>query len=104
MLTRLGLLLALSSGLMDQGNVSTKEFTAATRLFGMPTSIVLGPDGAMWFCESNARRIGLVTTGGLIDEYFVISAAAGDLVSVVATDNFPAFYQSYTRYVLAEHL
>ncbi|MEW6475923.1 MAG: hypothetical protein AB1679_27005 [Actinomycetota bacterium] len=35
----------------------------------MPRGIVAGPDGAMWFTETNAGRIGRITADGTITEY-----------------------------------
>ena len=34
-----------------------------------PTSIVAGPDGAMWFTEERADRIGRITTAGALSEF-----------------------------------
>src|SRR5713226_10130556 len=36
-----------------------------------PQGIVTGPDSALWFTESDAGKIGRVTTGGAITEYTV---------------------------------
>ena len=38
--------------------------------FGVsPTAIVAGPDGAMWFIESGADKVGRVTADGVVTEY-----------------------------------
>jgi virginiamycin B lyase len=34
-----------------------------------PTSISVGPDGALWFVESGATKIGRITTNGIVTEY-----------------------------------
>lgn len=34
-----------------------------------PTVITSGPDGALWFTEYRADRIGRITTDGVIDEF-----------------------------------
>jgi streptogramin lyase len=47
--------------------------TAASR----PYTIVAGPDGNMWFTESNGNKIASITPAGVITEYTVPSAASG---------------------------
>jgi streptogramin lyase len=37
------------------------EFTIPTELSG-PASITVGPDGALWFTENEANKIGRITT------------------------------------------
>src|SRR5258708_40071211 len=34
----------------------------------VPLSIVAGPDGAVWFAENNANKIGRITTTGTLKE------------------------------------
>ena len=34
-----------------------------------PTDIVAGPDGALWFTEQRAKKIGRITTSGQFTEY-----------------------------------
>jgi virginiamycin B lyase len=48
-----------------------------------PTSIALGPDGALWFTESRDDEIGRITTDGEITEYEIPTkrAFAGDIVA-----------------------
>src|SRR5579859_518026 len=41
-----------------------------------PLRIAAGPDGAMWFTESNSNKIGRITTKGKITEYPIPTAAA----------------------------
>src|SRR5579859_281398 len=42
----------------------------------VPVRIAAGPDGAMWFTESNSNKIGRITTAGKITEYPIPTAAA----------------------------
>ena len=42
-----------------------------------PEAIVPGPDGALWFAETNGNQIGRITTAGTITEYPVPSPNAG---------------------------
>ncbi len=44
-----------------------------------PWEITPGPDGALWFTENNANRIGRITTAGIISEYTVPTANSGPL-------------------------
>lgn len=41
-----------------------------------PARIAAGPDGAMWFTESNSNKIGRITTKGKITEYPIPTASA----------------------------
>ena len=49
-----------------------------------PSSIVLGPDGNMWFTEANAHKIGRITPAGVITEFPVTTTAQsiGPIVAV----------------------
>jgi streptogramin lyase len=40
---------------------------AASSLYG--GGITTGPDGALWFTEQNASKIGRITTAGVITEF-----------------------------------
>ncbi|MGO9487494.1 MAG: hypothetical protein ACLQBB_00520 [Solirubrobacteraceae bacterium] len=61
-----------------------QEFTipdvdhAAPGLFGAPAprSIVLGPDGALWFTDDGDESIGRITTSGQVTEYPITTASA----------------------------
>jgi virginiamycin B lyase len=44
------------------------EFAIPTGSSG-PTFITLGPDGAVWFAEQDARKIGRITPAGVISEF-----------------------------------
>jgi virginiamycin B lyase len=41
-----------------------------------PVGITAGPDGALWFTETNGQKIGRITTSGVITEYAVPTASA----------------------------
>jgi len=47
---------------------------------GSPLSIVAGPDGALWFTEYYASKIGRITTAGVLTEY-QISSHSDDIVA-----------------------
>jgi streptogramin lyase len=53
------------------------------RVFHVPSAdsglrhIVAGPDGALWFTERKANKVGRITTGGQITEYPVPNNASG---------------------------
>jgi virginiamycin B lyase len=53
---------AQSNGLVSSG------YTIPTGN-GSPDGIVSGADGAVWFAESNANRIGRITTAGTVSEF-----------------------------------
>jgi virginiamycin B lyase len=48
-----------------------------------PFSIAAGPDGALWFTEHDANRIGRITTAGIVSEY-AIPTANSDPVRITA--------------------
>jgi streptogramin lyase len=65
--------------------VTVTEFhvpTAGSR----PYTIVPGPDGNLWFTESNGNKIGRITTDGKIVEYKVPTAASGPYGIAVGAD------------------
>lgn len=39
-----------------------------------PQGIAAGPDGNLWFTESNANKIGRITTDGIFTEYPIPTA------------------------------
>ncbi|HTX34984.1 MAG TPA: DUF4214 domain-containing protein [Bryobacteraceae bacterium] len=43
----------------------------------VPVGITAGPDGALWFTENAANKIGRITTGGAITEYPIPTANSG---------------------------
>jgi len=52
-----------------------------------PWNITAGPDGAMWFTELDANRIGRITTGGVVTEYPIPTANAGPYGITAGSDN-----------------
>lgn len=59
-------LAALSPG---QAGVNVKAYSSAEA-----GRITMGPDGALWFTETNAGKIGRITTSGVITEYAIPTA------------------------------
>jgi virginiamycin B lyase len=51
-----------------------------------PTGIIAGPDGALWFTEQSANKIGRVTTSGSFTEFTVPTAVALPLSIIVGPD------------------
>ncbi len=68
--------LKLSSGSAAQSIVIT-EFPLAS--VDGPWEIATGPDGALWFTENNANKIGRITTAGALTEYPVPTLNSGPL-------------------------
>jgi virginiamycin B lyase len=64
--------LAAAIGLLgwsaSAGAQSITEYPIPTSASG-PNGIAAGPDGALWFTESNANKIGRITTAGVITEF-----------------------------------
>src|SRR5215212_6400454 len=63
-----GLAMVLSPGTGPVSAQAITEFTVPTPN-SSPNGIVSGPDGALWFTELNANRIGRVTTAGAFTEF-----------------------------------
>jgi len=68
---------ALASAALAEADVpiAATSFSTLTPAAG-PDGITLGSDGALWFTERNALRIGRVTNGGVVSEYPVSAAPA----------------------------
>jgi virginiamycin B lyase len=58
-----------------------------------PTGIVSGPDGALWFTERNADKIGRITTDGVVTE-FPLAAGAQPTAITVGPDGALWFVES----------
>jgi hypothetical protein len=43
-----------------------------------------GPDGALWFTESNANKMGRITTAGVITEFPLSTGGSGNVVGITA--------------------
>ena len=65
-------LLAASVGVAKVG-VNITEFPTLTAN-SRPLGITTGPDGALWFIENGASKIGRITTAGVVTEFPVLSA------------------------------
>ena len=63
-----GLLIALIALVAPAPALAITEYPVLTGTSG-PAGIALGPDGALWFTEENAHKIGRITTDGAIREY-----------------------------------
>ena len=64
-----GLLIIMCVALAAQSlNVSFTEYLTLTANAGVQ-DIVMGPDGALWFTETNVNKIGRVTTAGVMTEF-----------------------------------
>lgn len=50
-----------------------------------PSGLASGPDGALWFTEYNAARIGRMTTGGVLTDEFSAGITAGSQPFSIAT-------------------
>jgi virginiamycin B lyase len=59
-----------------------------------PTGIATGPDGALWFTENTANKIGRITTDGIINEYPVPTASSGPWGIVAGPDGALWFTES----------
>lgn len=51
-----------------------------------PYGIIAGPDGALWFTEQQANKIGRITTSGEVVEYVLPPEHTGALVMTVGPD------------------
>ena len=47
-----------------------------------PLGLALGPDGALWFVERNAAKIGRITTAGTFTEYAVTPGSSPQRITV----------------------
>ncbi|MGH9281686.1 MAG: virginiamycin B lyase family protein, partial [Acidimicrobiales bacterium] len=59
-----------------------------------PTDIVAGPDGALWFIESAANKIGRSTTDGIVTEFAIPTEASGPTAIAVGPDGALWFTES----------
>jgi virginiamycin B lyase len=66
------------------GTIST--FNIPTQ-FAYPTSLTLGPDGALWFAESSGHALGRVTTSGTVTEIPVAADISPQHLTFDATGN-----------------
>ena len=86
------LVLMLVAKMAAQGSVTVKTY---------PTSdagrITLGPDGALWFTETNASRIGRITTSGVLTEFSLPKSNSYPLGITVGPDGALWFTEVYKQ-------
>jgi virginiamycin B lyase len=63
----------------------------------MPMGITSGPDGALWFAESAAGKIGEVTTSGTFTEYVIPTGGSGVLSVTPGPNNTLWFTEPNTN-------
>src|SRR5215467_5689961 len=68
-------LIVLGAAAPAQANRVRREFLIPT-IFSRPVAITKGPDGNLWFTESDGNNIGLITKAGVITEFPVPTAAS----------------------------
>ena len=80
-------LLQLASGAMAQSGAQSniREYPVPTSA-SLPSFIVKGPDGALWFTEYGASKIGRVSTTGVITEYRLPPHSTGPQFITVGPD------------------
>src|SRR5579871_5931213 len=59
-----------------------------------PFAIVSGSDGALWFTEAHASKIGRITTAGVFTEYVIPTAKSKPIWIVPVNDNAPWFTEN----------
>ncbi len=64
-----------------------------------PQSIVLGPDGALWFTEYFGSKIGRITTAGEVTEYTLPTANAGPAIITNGPDGALWFTEAYVNQI-----
>jgi streptogramin lyase len=64
---------------------SITEYSIPTTASG-PNGIAAGPDGALWFTESNANKIGRITTSGTITEFGIPTPSSGPFYIAAGPD------------------
>src|SRR5947209_2533972 len=60
------------------------KFTVPTAM-SFPNGITNGPDGALWFTEAGAGKIGHVTTGGVVTEFTLAGGSSSGFGSHTIT-------------------
>ena len=73
-------------GLMLPNGSIASQFTIPTPN-SRPISIVAGPDGALWFAEYGAAKIGRMTTGGQFSEYSLAPGAQPNAITTGVDGN-----------------
>jgi len=70
----LAALLLGASGIVSAQTVTITEYPVPT-VNSFPGGITAGPDGALWFTESETNKIGRITRAGVVTEYTVPTAS-----------------------------
>src|ERR1700730_6073061 len=55
----------------------SRDPTEPSRLTSVAYEIAAGPDGALWFTETFASRIGRITTSGVVSEFPLPTSGSG---------------------------
>ena len=64
---------------------SITEYPIPTSASG-PNGIAAGPDGALWFTETNANKIGRITTAGAITEFRIPTSSSNPIYITAGSD------------------
>lgn len=78
--------IALPFASFNIASAGTTEFTIPSSN-SKPLDITRGPDGAMWYAESDAFKIGRISTTGNITEYSTASAGRPQYLTTGSDDN-----------------
>ena len=70
-------LVAQAVAVASWGHAATASIAEFPVPSGGPSAIALGPDGAVWFTEESASKVGRITPAGSLTEYQVPTANAG---------------------------
>jgi len=76
--------------------------------YGIPTSgsgpigITAGPDGNVWFTESNGDKIGTITTSGKITEYTLPTGGNSDLDAITYGPNHNMWFTEINTNTIGE--
>jgi streptogramin lyase len=92
---------ALAAGALTPAGASRAakitEYTIPTAA-SSPNDITVGPDGRLWFTETNANQIGTLTTAGVFHEYPISRADMGPL-GIAAGPNKTLFFGGLHNYL-----
>src|SRR5690242_12956985 len=76
---------AVTAGAVGRTPAANESFFSVPTPASRPYQIVSGPDGNLWFTESDAGKIGRITTSGSITE-FKVHAGSGPYGITVGPD------------------
>jgi streptogramin lyase len=91
-LVALTAVLGASNGSFALGLIT--EFPVPTTVTSLPHTPTLGPDGAVWFVEQNANKIGRISTDGVITEYPIPTISSSPCCIVAGPDGALWFAES----------